>query len=578
LARFSWRRNTCEKLSPEDFYLEQHRTIFGAMLSLNGGRMPDLTNLIGHLREQGLLEAAGGDSYLASLWDLMPACTQVLQYAATVEALSKRRQVIEIGQRLVRDAYRIEDPGGTVGWGRAALAKLDTAAAPSRGEAALAPPPLPDGVQPDPEIGVSAGWWVRLYTGYASDVSPMTPALFQESAAIWLGALAIARRLKLAMPFGDVYPNLFVLWLAPTTLYRKSTALDVARHVARRVVPHLLAAQEVTPEALLSDLAGREPPMMDAIPEQDRATWTARRNYAAQRGIILDEMSGLLSGAGKDYNAGLVESLLRLYDCDPWYERSTRGQGLVIVRNACLSLLGASTPAAMQPHMRAAHHLWHSGWWSRFAVLTPEGGRPEYQEPREAREPPELCDGLRELDSRLPAAKWPDPPEARHALLGKGVYGVWARYNRALSYDLLTDDLDANLHGTYGRLPALALKVAMILAALDGWEGNVPTVEMPHLARAIEVCEAWRASAHRVLGEAARSDSDRLTQRILKQAGKFGAQGPTMRDLEQGMRDVPKLELGEDVTRMVKAGLLAEVPYQSKLGGPTTKRYPVAVG
>lgn len=159
--------------------------------------------------------------------------------------------------------------------------------------------------------------------------------------------------------------------------------------------------------------------MLDALSEQDRAAWTARRAYAAQRGMILDEMSGLMAGAGKDYNAGLVESLLRFYDCDPRYERSTRAQGQVIVRNSSLCLLGASTPAAMFPHIRS-ERLWAMGWWPRFAILTPEEQRPAWQEPRDVGEPAELCEWLQELDKCLPAATWPNAAEGPQRCAGGG--------------------------------------------------------------------------------------------------------------------------------------------------------------
>ena len=34
-------------------------------------------------------------------------------------------------------------------------------------------PPLPDGVQPDPALGVGAGQWVDVYTGQAAAISPI---------------------------------------------------------------------------------------------------------------------------------------------------------------------------------------------------------------------------------------------------------------------------------------------------------------------------------------------------------------------------------------------------------------------
>lgn len=558
-------------IDPSDFYDVRHRAIYSAMLHLGGGRQPDHVNLASFLREEGKLALAGGENYLAHLLRCVPAYTRAVQYAGTVREHAKRRRLLEVATALVRDAHS-GDSAKAIRTARAELAALDEESPPQELDAAPDCPALPERAQPDPELGQGAGFWVRLYTGYAGDVSPMTPDRFHESAALWLGAVTIARRLRLCMPFGEVYPNLFVLWLAPTTLYRKSTALEVARRVARKVVPHLLAAQEMTPEAFLSDLAGREPPMLDALSEQDRAAWTARRAYAAQRGMILDEMSGLMAGAGKDYNAGLVESLLRFYDCDPRYERSTRAQGQVIVRNSSLCLLGASTPAAMFPHIRS-ERLWAMGWWPRFAILTPEEQRPEWQEPRDVEEPAELCEWLQELDKRLPAATWPNAAEAHDAALGEGVYEAWQAYNRAVSYDLLTPELDLRLHGTYGRLPSQALKVALTLAALDGWEGCAPTVEMRHLARAIEVCEGWRASAHRALHAADENGFGRLRERVLRKVSLHGPEGVTMRNIYRAMQDKKPAEVVDVALQLVEVGELEEVETRAQGRGMKTKYY-----
>jgi len=60
----------------------------------------------------------------------------------------------------------------------------------------------------------------------------MTPDQFHESAALWLVGVAVARRLYLPMSWGRVYPNLMVVWIAPTTLFHKSTALEIARSLA----------------------------------------------------------------------------------------------------------------------------------------------------------------------------------------------------------------------------------------------------------------------------------------------------------------------------------------------------------
>lgn len=150
-------------------------------------------------------------------------------------------------------------------------------------------PSLPREARFDLAEGRHAGQWIDIYTRYAQGISPMTPILFHQSAALWLVAVAIARRLKINLGLGDIYPNLFLMWLAPTTLYRKSTALDVARITAYKTMSHLLLPQDTTPEALLAELAGQSPEFLDDLPQTDQKTFYAGRDYAGQKGFILDE-------------------------------------------------------------------------------------------------------------------------------------------------------------------------------------------------------------------------------------------------------------------------------------------------
>jgi len=428
-----------------------------------------------------------------------------------------------------------------------------------------------------PEPAPSA--WLDAYVGYARAVSPMTPALFHESAALWLGALAIARRLVLPMAFGSVYPNLSVVWVARTTLYRKSTALDVAHRLAQDALGHLLAPGDATPEALLSDMAGREPTSFDELSEAEQAAWRLERDFPGQRGIILDEMSGLLASFGRDYNAGLLEALLRFYDCTTRYVRSTRGQGRVTVRNAYLSILGASTPAALGPHL-GAERLWACGWWPRFALLCPDGP-PEWRRPTAGERPALLAGSLWQLYERLPRPTYPETPDALTVMLGEEVLAAWERYNRVLSHDfLLGDTLDQRLCGTYGRLPVQALKVSTILAALD-WDAGqrTPRIELGHLARAVRIAEAWRASAHRVLDSMDARAEDALHERVVRQVAGAAPEGITLRDLGRALRDRSPGEVERCVQELLRVNEL-EVARSApgSRGGRPTKRYRIAQG
>lgn len=448
-------------------------------------------------------------------------------------------------------------------------------------------PPLPPeislgGGDADSDGVLPPGSWLDDYVSYAQQTSPMTPALFHEAAGLWVASTVIARRLRLPMAFDDIFPNLYIGWVATTTLWNKTTALNIARRLAWDTIPHLLAPEETTHEGLISAMAGEKPANLnEANPElsDQLKRWEKSRQYAAQKGWMLDEMSGLLASAGKDYNAGLLEALLRFFDCTPLYRRLTKGSGYTEIRGAYLSFIGGSTPAALSDHL-VDEKLWSNGWWPRFAMLSPEEDFPrQYKRAVEVERPAFLANKLIQLDRALPEGEWPDPPDHVDVLFEKDAYDLWEDYSKVMRYDLLVAavqgdiELDERLFGTYGRLPVQALKVAAILTALD-WSGaGEIRITLPHMRRALRIVERWRASVHRTLKHITQSEYDRIRVRILKQIGKRHPKGATFRDICKGMRDVSPERIRHTLWQMEDAGDIVRYDYQHPKGGRPTERY-----
>lgn len=436
--------------------------------------------------------------------------------------------------------------------------------------------PLPDGMLPDvPCDGVGA--WLELYTSYASAKSPMSPFLFHQSAGLALWSIAVARRLVLPMGFANVYPNLYFLWVAITSLFRKTTALEIAADLARRVFPHLLTPQEYTPEALLADMAGEKPTNLNGA-DADAALlkrWQEQRDFAAQRGGFYDEMSGMLARAGKDYNAGLLEFIMKAYDCADEYSSSTRSHGFLAARHIYFSLLGASTPAALAKHL-CSERLWGMGWWPRFVLLAPPIRKPKHANPpRDIKEPAELSAQLSRFYERLPMPTWPKPPETLTVTLGLGVEDCWGRYDKFVGYELINPDGDDRLAGAYARMPIQALKVAMLLAAMD-WPQDLaaPRIELPHLVRAIHIAEEWRASVHRTLAMADQTDYEKLENEICSDLARTNGTGMTLRDLRRALGNRRQaIEIENVLTQLEMTGEVRREVVQNPKGGPKTTRY-----
>src|SRR5262249_37233989 len=74
-----------ELLTPEEFYKEAHRKIFGAMIRLfERGESPDVILVAETLRRDGMFEESGGHTLLATLQEEGTVATQFQAYAAVV--------------------------------------------------------------------------------------------------------------------------------------------------------------------------------------------------------------------------------------------------------------------------------------------------------------------------------------------------------------------------------------------------------------------------------------------------------------------------------------------------------------
>jgi hypothetical protein len=426
----------------------------------------------------------------------------------------------------------------------------------------------------DFNLGKGAGKWLDLYVDYASEVSPMTPRNFHETAALWLVSMAIARRVHVKMSFDNIYPNLFVLWVARSTIFSKTTAMNVAVRLAEKTFRHLLGPQDMTPEALYADMSGKEPPNFKEMNDELANLWYAERDYCAQRGFAWDEISGFLAKSQKEYNAGLIEAFLKFYDCAD-HKGTTKGGGRVWVKNTYVSLLGASTPIMMQQHFQNPQ-LASNGWWQRFIIVAPEMDKPEYSDDTDyIREPPHMQSWLHGIYTRLPQQKYPDTASPIELRLSDDVIDLWRQYNKAMRHTLQDDNFDDRFSSTYSRFPTTAIKVATILATMDwGESAEQPTIKMKHMVRAIEFCEHWRRCLHRVMGASVASVEKSLRDRIMRQVSKYDEQGGLkMADLNKLMKDVEYARLKLALNECVELGYIEETKIQGDGRGRPSIKY-----
>lgn len=413
--------------------------------------------------------------------------------------------------------------------------------------------------------------WLQLYLDWAGRTGNQTPVDFHLAAGLWLLSIAVGRRLFGEAPWGiKIYTNLYLMLIADTTYYRKSTAYKLAEQIAREAIPHMLMPTPGSPERFQEALAGRMPANFDKLTKPQQERLTKAQPFAAQRGLLKDEVAGLFGAINrKEYMVGMKDLLMELYDCPDYSDKDTQA-GLTVVENAALSILGVTTPAGLSAAISDAD--WANGLLIRFALLTPELNYQERPALKMFQSPPaELAAGLRRLHDKLPQPQMTEMGLSTPSSLKLNVQcweacQVYSQMLRERCNPSRELELDERLKGVYGRMHVQAFKLAALLSALD-WvdtEESAPIVTEQHWESGKTIAEMWRGSAARLLyqmdrsGEAVQEQRDQ--SKLLLLLNKAGTQGSSLRNVYRALNLSAKRarQLAQD---LVKAGLIVERLY-----------------
>jgi len=449
----------------------------------------------------------------------------------------------------------------------------------------------------------NTGAWLDAFVQFAGEASPMTPAAFHIAAGVFLGGLVIARRLFLDVSVKEnaIYPNLYMLYLGPSTIQRKSTALHVVKGLLKAAgLEHFLLADQQTPEALAVDLTTRVPFTFDSWQTTVQGRWLRERALAAQRGWLLEEAAKLLDSFNRDFTAGLLPMVLDIYDCpDEAMTRNTLSRGRELVEKPYLNIFGVTTYGDMAEHLEK-RRLWSNGFFARFALVGSDdvGTWRFWPEPKVY--PAELVQGLRRVATQLlpvPEAyitetdlpgtnnngngeprkvkeiELTTPLIASKVQLERGgeAWEAWERYARATSFDMLTGEtVHDDFKPSYGRLGTMLIKVAIILAAFDAEKLPV-TLEPRHIYRAQEIVELWRANLHEVFGKMrALETTGEYTASIKAILARAGGAWVPRRDLLRALK-VKWSDIAPLVTDLLEAGELEQEEVKNERGRPTNQ-------
>jgi len=345
-------------------------------------------------------------------------------------------------------------------------------------------------------------------------------------------------------PLLGLRPNLWIILLGPSTIYRKTTSLSIAAKVLREVDERIFLPTDFSPQSLVAEFSQRQ----------------------GHAGLLMrDEVSGFFHTVKRaDYMAGAKELLIKLFDGDS-FRRRLRSEEFVVNSPYFVWLGGAVTEKFLDA---VTEEDVFSGLLIRFILVMPESKpdtRPlRYGSPQLDTDREELVEELKRFRTTL--------EEPWHLVLGSRVLSgnapkffvmepeSLARYNQfvTLLESMSLDDPVAEKLNS--RIGPLTLKLMMLFSlnhpnSLNA-ELNTFRVDLRVVLKSIMWAELFRQHLTTVLTGIGRTRKERLYDRALeltkqnpgisrsKVMRRLKLYARSMDDLEQTLVQRDLLEIG----------------------------------
>lgn len=266
------------------------------------------------------------------------------------------------------------------------------------------------------------------------------PELFHFWCGVTIAGCAIQRRAWFDKGYYKVYPNFFVILVAPSGRCRKTFTATVAIELVRQAGLIPVIAEKITPEALITAL------------RTDFVLTGASVSREGASGLIFAPELAVFLGKQK-YNEGLVALLTTLFDCPSEWTYQTRGTGRVSLFNVFLAMIGASTPDWLATAIPET--AFGGGFMSRVIFACLEDSYKAFPVPQPKGTTESLVNRLKDLKK----------VEGPFVLTSEasGWYEAWYLLSR---HREKVDDW--RLAGYYERKPDHLLRLALMMAASQG--------------------------------------------------------------------------------------------------------------
>lgn len=352
----------------------------------------------------------------------------------------------------------------------------------------------------------------------------------QLSAMILLSAI-LADSVHLPTEYGKIVPNIWGMILGDTTLTRKSTAMDIAIELLSLVYEEAYLASDASVEGLLSAVATR--PNMTSV-------------------FVRDEFGGMLDAIKRrDYQAGMMEALTKLYD-GKYQKRQLRKETIEVRDPVFIMFCGGIRGRIMELLDEGDIE---SGFIPRFLFVSAEPNMdtfkplgPPTKETRQVNTEfvEELFKMRNEYDIQTQVTIGTQIITAKGSHVANLTPDAWARYaafERAMVMAGRNSERPDDYTPTFDRLAKSGLKCAVLLAAsrqTPTEEGVIVGVE--DVLQGIKYIDQWKEYTIEVLKNAGKTVAERTIERAygLMRRGKL-TRASLMNSMHLGSREADTL-------------------------------------
>lgn len=463
-------------------------------------------------------------------------------------------------------------------------------------EGELGMPALPKYAQLPASLSAGACPELDWYTAFSRKASDRAYDDYHQFCGLWLFSTIAGRRVYLEIKKKKFYTNLMLSLCGTTSFYAKSFTANVAKQLLYELgLGYTLAPNRITPQKLLSDMAGGHVPTnYDDLEDEKQEKIRRRLGSPGQKGLLFDELGLFIQSMlrKQSTNADFADLLMTFDECPPEYENATIARGGEPIVKPYLTLLGCMTPTNLKQNAKAGSDFWQDGFWSRFSfIVAPppptaddDPGPPQVSDldDLDLPYPPALLQSLRAWHERLgvptstlePKLNAKDEPTGSYKIsredlpetactLGKCVRQAWTNYDYALRH-LCLHLGHQDFNGSYVRLAETAMRIAVLLASLS----NNNVVELRHWAKAQELTEILRKHLHDLYAQVNAGDlvntlASTVEERVLAYVEKHQDETdlqkiPTLRNLARYVKGVHSGLLKSVVVDLTRVHLLQE--------------------